>query len=546
MGLKQWKGQTLGQQFNETAARFPDREALVFGDRRITYRELLNQVNALAKCFLSLGIKKGEGVALWMTNYPEWVITFMAAAKIGAPLITINTRYRTKEAAYIIGQSQAATLVVMDRFIDMSYSDMIYEICPELKVSQPGKLASPAFPSLRNVVCLSQEKRPGMFSFGQIMEMGKSRSDAELKSREESVKVTDPALMIYTSGTTGSPKGALLNHNIVRHEYNVANWRHTSEHDRFIAYLPFFHIAGSCSVVILSIICGSCLVLMERWNTEEGMKLIEKERCSIVDGIPTHFIDIVNHPNFDKYDLSSIRTGWIGGAPVPEETIKDIVSKIDMALVKVYGMTETTSVTTFTRMGDSAETLAHTDGVLIADDIEIRIADPKTGETLPPEKEGEVCVRGYLVMIGYYNMPEENARRFDKDGWFHTGDLAVMHENGYVSITGRLSDMFIVGGTNAYPAEIEDIIASHPKVKQVYVVGVPDRRLGEVGMACIELKAGETATAEEIIAFSRGRLADYKVPRYVKFMTEFPQTPTGKIQKFKLRDMGMAEFGLKK
>lgn len=545
MGLKHWTGKTLGQQLNETAAKFPDHEAMVFMERRITYREFLNVTNLLAKGLLRLGVKKGEGIALWMTNYPEWVFTFMAAVKIGTPLITVNTRYKTKEAEYIIGQSQASTVVIMDQFFSINYLDMMYEMCPELRTSEPGKLVSKALPKLKNVICLGKEKHKGTFGFNEILELGKSYGDDELRSREESVKCSDPVLMVYTSGTTGNPKGAMHNHNILRHEYDISNWRHITEHDRFIAYLPFFHIAGSCSIVISAIICGACMVLMERWNTEEGMRLIEKEKCTILDGIPTHFIDIVNHPKFSQYDLSSVRVGWIGGAPVPEETVKQILSKIDMALVKVYGMAETTSVTTFTKMGDSAETLAHTDGLPISDGFEVRITDLQTGEALPPEKEGEICVRGYLVMMEYYNMPEENAKCFDKDGWFHTEDLAVMHENGYISITGRLTDMFIVGGTNAYPAEIEDVIANNPKVKQVYVVGVPDNRLGEVCMACVELKAGEEATDEEIINFCRDKLADYKVPRYVKFMTEFPQTPTGKVQKFKLREMGLEKYGLK-
>lgn len=545
MGLKYWTEKTLGQQLNETAAKFPDHEAVVFKERRITYGELLNVTNLLAKGLLRLGVKKGDGIVLWMTNYPEWVVTFMAAAKLSAPLITVNTRYKTREAEYIIGQSQASTAVIMDEFLSINYLNMMYEMCPELRTSDPGKLVSKAMPKLKNVICLSKEKHKGMFSFDEILELGKFVSDDELRNREESAKCSDPVLMVYTSGTTGNPKGALHNHNILRNEYNISNWRHITEHDRFIAHLPFFYIAGSCTAIVSAILCGACMVLMERWDTEEGMRLIEKEKCTILDGIPTHFIDIVNHPKFGQYDLSSVRTGWIGGASVPEETIKQILSNIDMALVKVYGMAETTSVTTFTKIGDSAETLAHTDGIPIADDFEVKIADPKTGKTLPPEKEGEVCVRGYLVMMEYYNMPEENAKCFDKDGWFHTGDLAVMHENGYISITGRLIDMFIVGGANAYPVEIEDVITSNPKVKQVYVVGVPDNRLGEVGMAYIELKVGEKASEEEIIAFCKDKLADYKVPRYVKFMTAFPQTPTGKIQKFKLREMGIEEHSLK-
>jgi fatty-acyl-CoA synthase len=540
--MRAWAPITLGKQLDLSADDYGELEFMVFGERRLTFQETKAVVDQLAKGLIQLGIQKGDNLAVWMTNYPEFVICWFALAKTGAAMIPINTRYKTNEVKYILEQSESKALIMMDRFLNIDYIEMIYELCPQLKGASRAETKYHSLPDLKHVICLSTKNYPGIHLFQDILEMGRDVEDTILLERESSVNVNDNVVIIYTSGTTGRPKGAVHSHMILKNEYVITRWLGVRKSDRYLAYLPFFHIAGGFSVILPCLLAGACLVLMESFDVEEALRLIQDERCTVISGIPTHFIMMMEHPNFSNYDLSAARAGWVGGSQVTKEVALGIRNKMGMKdMVIVYGMTETTSVTTFTKVGDTIEHITQTDGIPISEEFEIKIVDLTAGEEVPPGEEGELLVRGYIVMKEYYKMPDETAKCIDKDGWFHTGDLAKRFEDGYIKITGRVKDMFIVGGTNTYPAEIEAFLQSNAKIKQVYVAGVPDHRLGEVGMAFVELKDGETAKEEEIIEYCKGKIANYKIPRYVKFMKEFPLTPSGKIKKYVLVEQAVKE-----
>ena len=543
--MRTWQEITLGNQLDWSAEEYGEIEFMVYGERRFTFRQTKELVDQLAKGLIQLGIRKGDNVAVWMTNYPEFVISWFALAKAGAAMVPINTRYKTDEVRYILEQSESKVLIMADNFLNIDYIEMIYTICPELKEPSPQGIKCQNLINLNYVICLSSKKYQGIQSFQDILEMGLGVDDATLLERESSINVNDNVIIVYTSGTTGRPKGAVHSHMILKNEYVITKWLNVQKGDRYLAYLPFFHVGGGFSVIFPCLLTGACLILMSYFDEEEALRLIQDEKCSIISGIPTHFIMMMEHPNFNKYDLSVARGGWVGGSQVTKEIALGIKNKMGMKeMVVVYGMTETTSVTTFTKIGDTIEHITQTDGIPISDEFEIKLTDTKTGEEMRLGEEGELLVRGYIVMKEYYKMPDETKKYIDNDGWFHTGDLAKQFEDGYIKITGRVKDMFIVGGTNTYPAEIESFIQSNSKIKQVYVAGVPDHRLGEVGMAFVELKDGETATEQEIFEYCKGKIANYKIPRYVKFMNEFPLTPSGKIKKFILVENAVKELGL--
>ena len=544
--MRTWQEITLGNQLDWSAEEYGELEFMVHGSRRITFRQTKELVNQLAKGLMRLGVRKGDNIAVWMTNYPEFVISWFALAKAGAAMIPINTRYKTDEVQYILEQSESKALIMMDRFLNIDYIEMIYTICPEIEDVSLQRAKCQNLPNLNHVICLSEKKYPGIHSFQHILDMGQEVNDTVLLERESSINVNDNVVIVYTSGTTGRPKGAVHSHMILKNEYVITRWLGVRKADRYLAYLPFFHVGGGFSVIFPCLLTGACLILIESFDAEEALRLIQDEKCTVISGIPTHFIMMMEHPDFNEYDVSTGRAGWVGGSQVTKEVALGIKNKMGMKdMVVVYGMTETTSVTTFTKVGDTIEHITETDGMPISDEFEIKIADIKTGEEMPPGEEGELLVRGYIVMKEYYKMPEETAKSIDKDGWFHTGDLAKRFEDGYIKITGRVKDMFIVGGTNTYPAEIEAFLQGHPKIKQVYVAGVPDHRLGEVGMAFVECRDGETATEEKIIDYCKGKIANYKIPRYVKFMNEFPLTPSGKIKKYVLVERAIEDLNLK-
>lgn len=538
---------TIGDLLDETAGRFPQKDAVVYPEKglRYSYAQFQEICNQAARGFLSLGINRGENIAIWATNVPEWVISQFATAKIGGVLVTVNTSYRVHELEYLLHQSEATTLLLIDSYRDASYLEMIKEICPELDHCKPGELRSERLPHLRNVIYLGEERQPGMFLWSDILSLGAEASDEERIARQQSLHPDDVINMQYTSGTTGFPKGVMLSHvNIVNNAIKVAECQRLDETDRICIPVPFFHCFGCVMGTLASVATGATMVPVIAFDPEIVLDVVEQERCTALYGVPTMFIAELNHPSFPGRDLSSLRTGIMAGSPCPIEVMKNVVEKMGIREITIaYGQTESSPVITQTRPDDSIERRVTTVG-RAHDEVEVKIIDPVTGETVPPGVQGELCTRGYLVMKGYYNMPEHTAKVIDHEGWLHTGDLATVDEDGYYRITGRLKDMIIRGGENIYPREIEEFLYTHPKVLDVQVVGVPDAKYGEQVLACIKVKPGEELTEEELLAYCEGKIARFKVPRYIQFVSEYPMTASGKIQKYKLREQAISAFGL--
>ena len=536
---------TLGQMLDRAAAQFPDREAIVFRQERVTYRELRRRVDDFARGLLALGLGRGDHIVLWMPNCVEWNVANLGIAKIGAVTVTCNSRYRAFEVEYVLRQSDAKALIMVDRFpaAKMDYLGVLDELLPEAR--QANALPSARFPALRHVVVLGAEVPKGTVDFAAVERMG-ARTDAPALEAS-AIAPDDPVEMLYTSGTTGEPKGCLLSHGNMYYKCRVYvdlhHWTHT---DRYLVPVPYFHIFGSMGGVAANCLAGSTQVVMDVFDAGEAMRLIQAERVTIFSGVPTMFITVLGHPAFGTFDLSSLRTGSIGAAPVPVEIMRKILDReggLGMDALVVYGLTEATGGTHWTRPGDPLEKRVATVGVRTPE-IEDRIVDPATGRVLPPGEEGEVCIKGSTLMLGYYKKPDATADKI-RDGWLHTGDMGVQDADGYLRITGRVSDMIIVGGFNTYPAEIENFYLRHPGILDVSIVGVPDPIMGEVVMAFVIPKRGVTLTAEEIIAFARDKIANFKVPRYVEIVDQFPLTGSGKVQKFKQKAYAVEKLGLR-
>ena len=538
---------TVGGVVEEMARRFPQNDALVYPDRNLRYS--YEQFNALcdrvARGLLAMGVKKGDHVAIWATNVPEWVILQFASAKIGVILVTVNTSYRSAELEYILEQSDSTTLFLVKAFKDTDYVETTYDVIPELKTASVGGLTSEKLPFLKNVVFIGEETPAGMINFSCLEELADQVPEAELDAVKATLDEHEVINMQYTSGTTGFPKGVMLTHyNIVNNGFNIGECMRFSEKDRLCIPVPFFHCFGCVLGVMACVTHGSTMVPVETFVPEQVLKTIEMEKCTAVHGVPTMFIAELEHPNFDKYDLSTLRSGIMAGSPCPIEVMKRVIRDMNASEITIaYGQTEASPVITQTRTDDPIELRVATVGRALPD-VEVKIVDIETGATLPPGKQGELCTRGYLVMKGYYKMPEATAQAIDKENWLHTGDLAVMDENGYCKITGRIKNMIIRGGENIYPREIEEFLYTHPAVSDVQVYGVPDRKYGEQVMAAIKIKEGVSLTEEDVKTFCTGRIANYKIPRYIKFVDEYPMTASGKIQKFKLREMAIKDLHL--
>ncbi|NJD38643.1 MAG: AMP-binding protein [Geobacter sp.] len=538
---------TIGSLLDDIARRFPDNDALVYPERGLRYSyDQFNQVcRQVAKGLLRLGVKKGDHLSIWAYNVPEWVILQFATARIGAVLVTINTAYKSAELEYVLQQSDSTTLFMVRSFKDTDYVKTLTDVIPALATSEPGNLQHGKLPFLKNVVFIGQDPPAGMMNFEQIIALGAEVPNAELAAVEATLDCHETINMQYTSGTTGFPKGVMLTHaNIINNGFNIGECMKFTEKDRLCIPVPFFHCFGCVLAVLACVTHGSTMVPVEIFDPLKVLQTIEAEKCTAVHGVPTMFIAELEHPDFRKFDLSSLRTGIMAGSPCPIEVMKRVIRDMHASEITIaYGQTESSPVITQTRTDDPIELRVATVGRALPD-VEVKIVDIETNATLPPGKQGELCTRGYLVMKGYYKMPEETARAIDSEGWLHTGDLAIMDENGYCKITGRIKQMIIRGGENIYPREIEEFLYTHPKVSDVQVYGVPDKKYGEQVMAAIIVKQGMTMTEEEVREFCKDRIANYKIPKYVKFVEGYPMTASGKIQKFKLREMAIKELHL--
>ena len=532
---------TLGQLLDEAVARVPDNEAVVYTDRdyRETWKEFSDTVDRVAKGLMALGVKKGDKVAVWATNVPHWVTLQFAVARIGAILITVNINYKISEIEYILRQSEAENIFIIDGYRDTDYVSILYELVPELKIQPRDRLRSERFPHLQRVIFLGPEKHRGMYSMNEVMAMAAQTTQEDYMARQAALSTHDVVMMQYTSGTTGFPKGVMLtHHNIGNNGYWVGVNENLGPEDRVCFPVPLFHCFGCVLAVMACVNHASTMVILERYDPVNVMMSVEFERATALYGVPTMFISILGHPLFNKFDFSTLRTGIMAGSPCPVKTMEECVDRMNMGEVTiVFGLTETSPGMTQTRYDEpSLEKKCSTVGKAMPG-VEVAIIDPETGRHMGPGEHGEICCRGYNVMKGYYNMPEETAKAIDKDGWLHSGDIGVVDKDGYYSITGRLKDMIIRGGENIYPKEVEDFIHRMDGISDAQVVGVPSEKYGEQPGVFIILKPGVTMTAEDVQDHCRGKIAWYKIPKYVAFVDEYPLTASGKIMKYRLREM---------
>jgi fatty-acyl-CoA synthase len=542
------EGLTIGQVLAATAARCVDLDALVFPQLkvRLSWRQFADEVDQTARGLLALGIHSGDHVAIWATNVPQWVLLQFATARIGAVLVTINPAYRPFELKYVLNQCDATALFLIDGFKKSDYFGMLAEVCPELAATEPGKLQAAAFPRLRWIVAVRGTPPAGMISWEEMLRSGQSVSKAEVERAAAVLKPTDAINIQYTSGTTGFPKAATLSHrNLLLNTFYVGQCLKLTERDRICIPVPFYHCFGCVLGTTCAVVHGAAMIVpAESFDPTATLDAIERERATTLYGVPTMFIAELNDPSRGGRDLSSLRTGIMSGSPCPIETMRTVVNELGCHEITIgYGQTEASPIITQTRTDDPLEMRVETVGRPIPN-IEVKVVDPVSGATLGDNEQGELCARGHIVMLGYYKNPEATHAAIDGEGWLHTGDLALRLPNGCYKITGRIKDMVIRGGENIYPREIEEFLFTHPAVEQAAVVGVPDPKYGEELCAWIKLKNSHTATEQEIRDYCRGCLAFYKVPKYVRFVTAFPQTVTGKIQKFKIREAMRDELGL--
>jgi fatty-acyl-CoA synthase len=528
-------GITIGDLFDQVVARYPNNEAIISRQQnlRLTYRELQQQVNQCARGLIKLGLQKGERLGIWSPNYAEWTITQFATSKLGVILVNLNPNYRTHELEYALQQSGCRAVIVAAPFKMSNYPAMIAEVAPRL-------------PALQFIISLGTERYSDFRTWDELLTLGDDISDDELTARQSILQFDDPINIQYTSGTTGRPKGATLSHhNIVNNGYFVAALMRFTDKDRLVIPVPLYHCFGMVMGNLGCMTHGATMIYPSPvFEPQAVLEAVEAERATALYGVPTMFIAELSHPEFATYDLTSLRTGVMAGAPCPVEVMKKVNSEMHMREVEIcYGMTETSPVSFQTRADAPFDKRVSTVGQ-VHPHVEVKIIDPHTNQIVPIGQKGELCTRGYSVMLGYWNNEEATRTSIDAARWMHTGDLAVMDAEGYVNIVGRIKDLIIRGGENIYPREIEEFLYTHPSIVDAQVLGVPDLKYGEEVMAWVKLQAGETLTVEDVQAFCRGKIAHHKIPRYVKFVEAFPMTVTGKIQKFVMREQSVRELGL--
>jgi fatty-acyl-CoA synthase len=533
---------TLGGMLEKYAFETPDKDFIVYPDRnlRFSYAQFNKRVDNLAKGLLFSGVQSGDKVGIWANNVPDWTTFMFATAKIGAVLVTINTNYKLSELEYLLQNANINTLCLIDSYRDSDYVNMVFELVPELKTCARGNLKTGKFPFLKNVIFIGQEKHRGMYNTSELLLLGSHIDDLELEAVKEQVNCHHVVNMQYTSGTTGFPKGVMLSHhNILNNGYSVGEFMKYSVNDRLLLTVPLFHCFGCVLGVCAIVSHGAAMVITENFDPLMVLAAIEKEKCTAIYGVPTMFIAELNHPMFDMFDLSSLRTGIMAGSLCPIETMNEVMTKMHAKdIIIVYGLTDTSPGMTATRTHNSTEVRSTTVGFEFSN-VEVRIVNPETGEVCGLEEQGEICCKGYNVMKGYYNNPEATAKAIDADGWLHSGDLAVKDKDGFFRITGRIKDMIIRGGENIYPREIENYLFKLPEVESIEVVGVPSEKYGEQVGAFIKLKDGKQLSVEAVQEFCRGQIARYKIPKYIFFIKEFPMTASGKIQKYKLKEISL-------
>jgi fatty-acyl-CoA synthase len=534
-------GETIGGFLDRTVAQHGEREALVsrHQGKRYTYRQLDAEVRRLARGLLALGLQKGDRVALWSANTAEWLITQYAVARSGGILVSVNPAYRLREIEYALNFAGVTILIAAPTFRDTDHVAMLEELAPELRTCAPGRLGAARLPTLKHIVYTADAVQPGSWRWSDVLELGTSIPDDALRRLEEQIDLDDPVSIQYTSGTTGRPKGAVLSHHsLVNNGFFIGERQQFTAADRICVPVPLFHCFGMVDANLAAMTHGAAIVLpSETFDPLASLQTIEAERCTALYGVPTMFIAQLEHPRFDEFRYDSLRTGMTGGAPVPIEVMRQITGRFSMPDFTIaYGMTEMSGVSFQSEPDDDLDHRCHTVGAMLPH-MECKIVDPDTGRIVPRGTPGELCMRGYMVMLRYWNDPDATHAAVDEAGWMHTGDVGILRDDGYAQIVGRIKDVIIRGGENIFPREIEEFLYTHPAVSQVSVIGIPDSKYGEEVCAWISLKEGAAVTDEEIRDYCRGQIATYKIPRVIRFTREFPMTASGKIQKFRLREL---------
>jgi len=541
-------GMTIGNKFDEIVSQFPNHDALVSVHQNLSlsYSALAQKVNELAKAFMAMGLDKGDRIGIWSPNNAEWLITQYASAKTGTILVTINPAYRSHELAYVLKQSACKAVILQNQFKSSDYEGMMIELCPELDNCDVGNLKSKEFEALNIVISMTSSKAKGIYDWDDLGQLAQNITDDELLSRQADLDMDEPINIQYTSGTTGFPKGATLSHhNILNNGYFTAATMNFSPDDRLVVPVPLYHCFGMVMANLGCMTHGACLIYpSEGFEPEAVLNAVQNEKATALFGVPTMFIAELALSNFADYDLSSLRTGVMAGAPCPIETMKQVNDLMHMTEVEIaYGMTETSPVSFQTRVDAPFEKRVSTVGS-VHPHVEVKIINAETQEICPVGEMGELCTRGYSVMLGYWNNPEASAAAIDKNAWMHTGDIAIMDNDGYVNIVGRIKDMIVRGGENVYPREIEEYLMTHQEIESVQVTGLPDLKFGEEIIAWVALVKGSKLSDEDVRTYCQGKIAHFKVPRYIRFTDDFPMTVTGKVQKYKMREISIKELGL--
>jgi len=532
----------MAELLDRTLIKYPDNDALIYTDRglRYSYKEFREHCKRFAKGLMKLGIDTGDHIAIWATNVPEWSITQFASAMVGGVLISLNYSYELTELEYQLKHSDATTLIMIEGTDNSDFMGIINDLCPELNVCKPGELVSERLPLLKNIIIISQNNYPGMFTWEDVLKAGEAVSDEELEERCAKINPEDEVVMVFTSGTTSRPKRVMLTHySIINNAIAQAECMNLGPADRMCIAVPLFHCLGAISSNLCCVAAGAAMVPVETFDPAKVLRTVEKERCTVLHGVPSMFIMELEEMEKGDYDVSSLRTGIVAGDMCPPELIRQLVEVMHMKdVITSYGQSEASPIITSTRASDPIEIRTTTVGKPLPG-VEVKIIDLKTGEELPPGMQGEICARGYNITKGYYKNPEATASKIDRDGWVHTRDMGFLDNNGYCTITCRIKEMITHKGEHIYPKDVEGFLRNHPFIKDAQVVGVPSEKYGEEVAAFIRLAEGKTLTPEEVRSFCKGKIASWKIPRYVFFVDQYPLTTSGKVKKSKLREMAL-------